>query len=252
MIKKFLEYIRITPKALVVVVILLIAVGIVRLYWANLYRTPGRVRLVNQELATLQTMRNEIRTAEGYRILFLGNSAAYGSAVRNGGQTVPAYLEQELNRRFPDKQVKVFNFAFKGYGTSENYFLLNSLKDSGLDMVIYNVSINWFNRDKALEHPNVVRLSDSYFWEPFVVRTGVLPPRTDKEKINDKVNEIMGRVWSLLLILYWVNLLGLCCQICSWLLSIPGSWLDFTGRKPTYLVPGIGKIGLLNWVKLAI
>ena len=198
MIKKFLEYIRITPKALVVVVILLIAVdGIVRLYWANLYRTPGRVRLVNQELATLQTMRNEIRTAEGYRILFLGNSAAYGSAVRNGGQTVPAYLEQELNRRFPDKQVKVFNFAFKGYGTSENYFLLNSLKDSGLDMVIYNVSINWFNRDKALEHPNVVRLSDSYFWEPFVVRTGVLPPRTDKEKINDKVNEIMGRVWSL-------------------------------------------------------
>lgn len=197
MLKKFLEYIRITPKTLVVILILLVAIdGIVRLYWANLYRAPGRVRLVNEELATLQTMRNEIRAARGYKILFLGDSAAYGSAVKNSAQTVPAYLEQELNRLYPGKQVKVFNFAFKGYGMSENYFLLNSLADSGLDMLVYNVSINWFNREKALEHPNVVRLSDTYFGEPFVAKTGVLPPRTDKEKLEDEINVDLGSVWS--------------------------------------------------------
>lgn len=197
MLRKFLEYIRLTPKTLVVILILLAALdGIVRLYWANLYREPGKVRLVNEELATLQTVRNEIRNAKGYKILFLGDSAAYGSAVRNSAQTVPAYLEQELNRLYPGKPVKVFNFAFKGYGMSENYFLLNSLADSGLDMVVYNVSINWFNREKQLEHPNVVGLSDSYFWEPFVAKTGVLPPRSGKEKLEDKINENLGRVWN--------------------------------------------------------
>jgi hypothetical protein len=197
MLKKFLEYIRITPKALVVIIILLVAIdGIVRLYWANLYRVPGRVRLVNEELTTLQTMRNEIRTAKGYKILFLGDSAAYGSAVQSSAQTVPAYLEQELNRCYPDKQVKVFNFAFKGYGMSENYFLLNSLADSGLDMVVYNVSINWFNRTKVLEHPNVLHLSDTYFGEPLVAKTGVLQQRTKKERLKDKINEDVGRIWS--------------------------------------------------------
>lgn len=197
MLKKFVEYIRITPKTLVVIIILFMAVdGIMRLYWATLYRGPGKVRLVNEELATLQTMRNEIMSAKGYKILFLGDSAAYGSAVHSGAQTVSAYLEQELNQRYPGKQVKVFNFAFKGYGMSENYFLLNSLADSGLDMVVYNVSINWFNRAKVLEHPNVLYLSDTYFWEPFVAKTGVLQPRPKKEKLEDKIAEDVGKIWS--------------------------------------------------------
>lgn len=197
MLKKFWEYIRITPQTLAVIFILLLLLdGTIRLYWANLYRVPGNVRLVNEELATLQTMRNQIRAAKGYKILFLGDSAAYGSAVRNGGQTVPAYLEKELNRLYPGKQIKVFNFAFKGYGMSENYFLLNSLADAGLDMVVYNVSINWFNREKAMEHPNVMRLSDTYFWEPMAAGTGVIKPRTAREKLADKINEAVGRVWS--------------------------------------------------------
>lgn len=197
MLKRFWEYIRITPQTLAVILILLLVLdGAVRLYWANLYRVPGSVRLVNEELATLQTMRNRIKAAKGYKILFLGDSAAYGSAEQNGSHTVPAYLEQELNRLYPDRQVKVFNFAFKGYGMSEAYFVLNSLADSGLDMVVYNVSINWFNRAKAMEHPNVMRLSDTYFGEPLVVRTGVLKPRTAREKLADKINEGVGRVWS--------------------------------------------------------
>ncbi|MCL4439411.1 MAG: hypothetical protein M1609_02110, partial [Firmicutes bacterium] len=170
--------------------------GSVRLYWSSLYRTPGRVRLVNEELATLQTMRNQIKTAKGFKILFLGDSAVYGSAVKDSSQTIAAYLEQELNRRWPGRQVKVFNFSFKGFGMSENYFLLNAAVDTDPDLVIYNVSTGWFNREKAFEHPNVALLTDRFFGSSQISKTGILPHRSTRDKIADKLKQAVGRVWS--------------------------------------------------------
>ncbi|MCL4442284.1 MAG: hypothetical protein M1609_17335 [Firmicutes bacterium] len=198
MLKRFFEYIRITPRTLIVVLILLtLADGVVRFHWFGLYRAPGRVRLVNEELATLQTMRNEIIAAKGFKILFLGDSAAYGSAVKDSSQTIPAYLEQELSSRWPGRQIKVFNFSFKGFGMSENYFLLNAMADTDLDLVIYNVSTGWFNREKTFEHPNVALLSDRYFGNSQISKTGTLPHRSTRETVIGKVNQAVGRVWRL-------------------------------------------------------
>ena len=197
MLKRFLDYIRITPHTLLVVFCLLALIdGGVRYYWANLYQAPGRVRLVNEELATLETMQNEIRSARGFKILFLGDSAAYGSAVKDSSQTIPAFLEQELNRLWPGRDVRVFNYAFKGYGMSENYFVLNSLADTNLDMVIYNVSTGWFNMGKALEHPNVVLLSNRYFGQAQIAKTGVKTERSKKDKWAAQVNRVVGTGWS--------------------------------------------------------
>ncbi len=198
MLKKLLEYIRITPRTLVVILILLLLVdGAVRSYQTGLFREPGRVRLVNEELATLQTLSKEVKSAKGYKILFLGDSAVYGSAVKDSSQTIPAYLEQELNRQWPGRQVKVFNVSFKGFGMSENYFLLNSLADADLDLVVYNVSTGWFSRKKTLEHPNVMRLAEEYFGQAQVNQTGLKTRRSRKEQIADKVNRAVGTVWSL-------------------------------------------------------
>lgn len=196
MIKRFLEYIRITPYTLIVILVIMILLdGVVRYYWADLYREPGRVRLVNEELASLETMRSEFHAAKGCKILFLGDSAAYGSAVRDSAQTVPAYLEQELNRLWPGKDVKVFNFSFKGYGMSENYFILNSLADEHPDLVVYNVSVGWFSREKQFEHPNVLRLSDTYFDSRLLAETGVKTERSKRDKLTDKINSTVGKAW---------------------------------------------------------
>lgn len=170
---------------------------LVRYYWVGMYAHPGNVRLANEEVATLRSMQEQIKEAEGYKILFLGDSQTYGSAVKRPDQTIPAYMEKELRSRYPERKIKAFNYAFKGYGPVENYFLLNSLADADLDLVVYNVSTSWFQRAKTLEHPNVVKLSQKYYREDLVRRAGVPTQKQFKDRVSDQLDQWVGRGWSL-------------------------------------------------------
>jgi len=200
MCKGFLNYFRITTKSSLLTISLLLILDLgLRLYWANLYQQPGSVRLVNSEIESLQTMINEIKKAEGYKIVFLGDSQTYGSAVKDSSNTIPAYLERDLAKLFPDKQIKIFNLAFKGYGISENYFILNSLINDGVDvdLIIYNISTSWFNRNEILEHQNVVELSDYHLEAAKLDDLKIKYDRSFREKFSAQVNLQVGNVWSL-------------------------------------------------------
>lgn len=196
--QRFFNYFRITSRsAIVTIVILLVLDLVVRSHWSALFRQPGKVRLVNSELESLQRMKHEIKKAKGYKIVFLGDSQTYGSAVKDSSKTIPAYLEQNLMKSFPDKQIKVFNYAFKGYGISENYFIINSLTDADVDLFIYNISTSWFNRNKVLEHPNVVLLSDYYPDANKLAGLGIRDKRSYTDKLSNQVSLLAGQVWSL-------------------------------------------------------
>jgi len=198
MLKKIYDFIKITPLTLAVIFVLLVITDVgLRYYWAEYYQEPGRTRLLNQEPATLRALRDEVNSAEGYKILFLGDSAVYGSAVKEPAQTIPAYLEQELNNSLTGRQVKVFNFAFKGYGMSENYFILNSLADAGIDLVVYNVSTGWFNREKVLEHTNVLLLGSEFYRPDLIAKTGVATSTDQRKKFDNQVDQVLGQIWKL-------------------------------------------------------
>jgi len=198
MLKKFLDYFRLTPTSLIVTLVILITLDcFIRFYWFHLFNQPGKMRLVNQEIESIARVKSELHKASGYKIVFLGDSQTYGSSVKTGNQTIPAFLEQELNRLEPGRQVKVFNFAFKGYGMSENYFLTEFLLHEDIDMVIYNISTSWFNRKDVLEHNNVTTLPDLKE-QPEIARLGIKIARVDyRQKTEHKINIFVGKVWSL-------------------------------------------------------
>ncbi|MDT3698900.1 MAG: hypothetical protein RO469_05680 [Thermincola sp.] len=198
MLKKFLNYIRLTPKSFIVTLVILISFDfIVRFYWLHLFNQPGKMRLVNQEIESIARLKSELHKASGYKIVFLGDSQTYGSSVKTGDQTIPAILEQELNRLEPRRQVKVFNFAFKGYGISENYFLANFLLNEDIDMVVYNISTSWFNRTDVLEHSNVATLP-GLKEKPQITRLGINLGQIDfRKKLEFIINASVGKVWSL-------------------------------------------------------
>lgn len=198
MLNKILDYLRITPRSLVITMLVLVSVDIIiRSYWTGLYQTPGSVRLVNTEVELLRRFEEQVRNIKGYKIVFLGDSQAYGSSVKNGHETVPAYLEQELRRLMPDKGVKVFNFAFKGMGVSENYFILNTLIDEDVDLIVYNLSASWFNRTKNFDHPNIINLSENLPANEKLAKMGINSNRDYKDKMSDEIGFATGRVWSL-------------------------------------------------------
>lgn len=198
MLNKILNYIRITPRSLAVTVVLLVLLDlIIRFYWIGLYQTPGRVRLVNDEVESLLRIERELQKAKGYKIVFLGDSQAYGSSVKNPSETIPAYLEQELRRQMPDKEIRVFNFAFKGMGISENYFIINTLLDNDVDLFVYNLSTSWFNRTKNFDHPNVIKLTDNLPAEKKLAKMGIKDDRVFKDKLSDKIGLLVARYWSL-------------------------------------------------------
>lgn len=198
MLSKTLKYIRISPRSLAVTIILLILLDVtIRFYWAALYQTPGSVRLVNDQVESLIRLERELQKAEGFKIVFLGDSQSFGSSVKNSSETVPAYLEQELRQQMPDKNVKVFNFAFKGMGISENYFIINTLLDKDVDLIVYNLSTSWFNRKKIFDHPNVIRLTENLPAEKKLEKMGIKDERTDKDRLSDKIDLSVSRLWGL-------------------------------------------------------
>lgn len=198
MLNKIQEYLRITPRSLFITLLTLVLADLIcRSYWTGLYQSPANVRLVNTEVETIRRLEEKVRSVKGYKIVFLGDSQAYGSSVKNGYETVPAYLEQELRRLMPDKDIKIFNFAFKGMGISENYFVLNSLVDEDVDLIIYNLSTSWFNRTPKFDHPNVINLSEKLPVNEKLVKMGIQSNRDNKDKLSDEIGFATGRVWSL-------------------------------------------------------
>lgn len=198
MLNKILDYLRITPRSLAITLLILFLIDLIlRSYWVGLYQSPGSMRLVNTEVESLRRLEDELRSAKGYKIVFLGDSQAYGSSVKNSSETVPAYLEQELRKLMPGKEVKIFNFAFKGMGFSENYFVLNTLINEDVDLIVYNLSTSWFNRTNNFDHPNVVNLSENLSENEKLTRMGIKSTRSNKDKFSDEIGLTIGRVWNL-------------------------------------------------------
>ncbi|PKM83136.1 MAG: hypothetical protein CVU89_03140 [Firmicutes bacterium HGW-Firmicutes-14] len=201
MFKTLREYTALTPRAVAAALLFIVILDLaVRLYWANLFNDPGSMRLVNQEFETLYALKEEIRKTEGFKVVFAGDSQTYGSAVKNGSETIPGHLERELRERMPGQKVKVFNFSFKGYGMSENFFIINSVLQDDVDLVIYNFSTGWLSREKTLEYDNVVQLSDSYpGHEDTFEKLGINYSVSLREKLRYRAKLAVMRIWSLYL-----------------------------------------------------
>lgn len=187
-----LNYTRI---ALVILLLFLLDIAIKNAE-TRLLSEPAQIRLATHEVDSIRALQRQIKLSQGYKIVFLGDSIVYGSSV-GPRQTIPFYLEQELRQSYPQRNIRVFNFGYKGYGISETFFMLNTLRGSDADMVIFGLSSGWFNRNPVLEHRNALKVNPDIFQKSRVTRLGVTLSGIDENPWNRRISAFLTEHWAL-------------------------------------------------------
>lgn len=161
---------------------------------SKLMAEPAQMRLVTQETDSFDSLLYNIQHSEGYNIVFLGDSTVYGPSG-SSRETIPFFLEQELRKKYPNKKVNIFNLSYKGYGVSENFFLLNALKKYKVDLVIYGLNMNWLNRNQTMEYYNPVALDSDIFKKPSV--DALVNPKSLPAPLNHSASHFLTDNWAL-------------------------------------------------------
>jgi hypothetical protein len=183
-------------RIVLIVFILLLTDVAIKKEENKLLAEPAQFRLATQELDSIRALQRQIKLSRGYNVVFLGDSVVYGSSI-GPRQTIPFYLEQELRKKYPRQNIRVFNYGYKGYGISETFFMLNSLRGAGVDLVVFGLSSGWFNRKPVLEHANVLKLTPDVFQKPRVIKLGVALPDSDNDLQEQRLSGFLAEHWAL-------------------------------------------------------
>jgi len=109
-----------------------------KLKWSN---TPLRLE-PNQNFETLNVNSNGFRGLElqenpEYRVFVVGGSTAFGVGTTSDIYTIPGYLQQLYDKKYPDKNIEIINAGIpKAYSLTESELIKNSLIDYNPDLII--------------------------------------------------------------------------------------------------------------------
>jgi hypothetical protein len=156
-------------------------------------RLPRNFEQIHRDLPSAINYISQNEDHYDINVLFLGDSVAYGAGVGEG-ESIPAYLEQELSACFPGKQVRVWNLAIPGSEPGDLYCLLHRLEGlepdavvADFNMIFYGkasvedpLAFHWLYLDPGIS-PEAVKTVDSIY------------PRSGKERIG----EFFVRHWNL-------------------------------------------------------
>lgn len=103
--------------------------------------TPLRLE-PNQHFETINVNSDGFRGPElqddpDYRIFVVGGSTAFGVGSTSDSHTIPGYLQQFYNEKFPDRNIEVINAGIpKAYSFTEAELIKNSLVNYDPDLII--------------------------------------------------------------------------------------------------------------------
>ena len=89
-----------------------------------------------------------LRSNKGIKIFLLGGSSTAGTGVKNNSETISAFLEKDLNNRFKNKNIKVYNFGAGASYTFRQSQLINS-------------EINYYYPDIVISFDG---FNDAFYW----------------------------------------------------------------------------------------
>ncbi|MEW6524099.1 MAG: hypothetical protein AB1445_11150 [Bacillota bacterium] len=113
----------------------------------------AHIRALKQDPGGLLVSAAQVARAPGPKVVFLGDSQMYGSAVSDESLTIPGFYSRALG-----PGVQVYNLGMRGYGPREVLYLADVLAGSGVDLVIYNLSLGWFDPHGSAPVPDVDHL----------------------------------------------------------------------------------------------
>lgn len=188
---------RLNFTKIIIVIIALFLIDLsVKLYEDKLAEEPAQVRLLTHEADSIQALRRLVKKSDGFKIVFVGDSIVFGP-TGSQRETIPFYLQQELRKKYPDKNIQVFNYGYKGYGISETFLMLNTVRDLKVDMVVFGVNFNWFNRDKVVEYTNALKVDPTVFDKPKLQELGIKIDNSRDNSWNIRLSNLLSDNWAL-------------------------------------------------------
>lgn len=107
--------------------------------WTGFRERPRAGRFVNIDPAGFRRAPDGVELDHaGARVFFFGGSTTFGYGVADG-ETIPARLEERLRARYPERDVRVFNFGRGHYFSGQELALLTRLLAEGQrpDLVLF-------------------------------------------------------------------------------------------------------------------
>jgi len=156
-------------------------------------RLPRNFEQIHRDLPSAITYIRQNEERYDINVLFLGDSVAYGAGVGEG-ESIPAYLEQELSARFPGKEVRVWNLAIPGSEPGDLYCLLHRLEGIEPDAVVADFNMIFYGK-ASVEDPLAFHwlYLDPGFPPEAAKTVDSIYPRSGKERIG----EFFARHWGL-------------------------------------------------------
>ena len=95
-----------------------------------------------------------IKSSDGYKIVFIGDSVVAGATVKNNADTIPASFNRYADDVFPDKDINVYNLGIPGNRPSDIRFTLRKLQENhAADFIIMNVNYAFYSDEMFKELP---------------------------------------------------------------------------------------------------
>jgi len=105
--------------------------GMLALIISHKFAHPEGQRLPAYDQDTVELWIDQIKKADGYKIVLLGDSVIHGDAVESSFETLSAYVARELRESMPGRDARVFNLGLAGAAPAEAYLLLDALEGAG-------------------------------------------------------------------------------------------------------------------------
>ncbi|MEW6244256.1 MAG: hypothetical protein AB1497_08350 [Bacillota bacterium] len=148
-----MSFLRLTRTTVVFVVVNLFVIELALGVTVPGMCTGSSVRSLKRDPAGLSAIVERIRVTSGPSVAFIGDSQMYGSAVKDEALTIPGYFSALVG-----EDISVYNLGMKGYGPGECAYVADLLAGSGVDLVIYNLSLGWLTREEPVVVPDIDHL----------------------------------------------------------------------------------------------
>jgi len=137
------------------------------------------------------------RDPSRYRVAVVGDSVVVGPSLVGRDNTLTRHLERSLRARMRGASVAVYDFGLAGARPADMWCLLRKLREARPDLVVVGANYALAALDEDRTHLFNPWLSRAVDRVPSPV-LAVAPPRTWKERFEDRVTDAVERHWRLL------------------------------------------------------
>lgn len=162
-------------------------------YYSMGKRLSKGFELIHLELPNALAYIQKHRSDYDCNVIVLGDSVVYGNTV-SAGESIPAYLEQDLKLLLPGKKVRVWNLAIPGSKPGDIYYTLRRIEPLQPDAVVLDFNIISYSR---LDSPKPVAFPWLYLDDGLPADAVKVVDKYQQKSTADRIAEFVDKIWPL-------------------------------------------------------